>query len=331
MKKYLFLIFVCFSCTSQPKAPKTTTFSGVAMTIPYKVIIGSNLNPESYELVQDIIAQVFEQVNQTYNNFNPESEISRINQLRSHENTSISKELYDIFQLTQQVVHDTEGLFDPTIAGLEKVWRQAQKEDRIPSEEELIDIKTAIGWNNLSYTPTSFTKSHSKTEIDLCGIAKGYAIDLLEKALIEAGYSNIFIEWGGEIKSHGSHPDNRLWTAMIMTPQEKPYSLLQLHNQAIATSGDYINYWEQTHQGDRYCHIYHPLSLTPIAIDENEISSVTVVGDSCAICDALATAVMNMSSKEEAEKWGKQFSSNNPNYSFWIFSKKRNPTALNKN
>lgn len=112
-------------------------------------------------------------------------------------------------------------------------------------------------------------KTNSNTSIDLGGIAKGHCVDKLLERINEAGYSDVFVDWGSEIRAVGQvssniqsfviskHPDNRPWRIAVMEPPSisdmftrwknetnQPLTdrlaTMNVRNQAIATSGDYM-------------------------------------------------------------------------------------------
>ena len=127
-------------------------------------------------------------------------------------------------------------------------------------------------------------------EIVLSGIAKGFAVDRVSEWLSAQGVSSSLVEIGGEIRTGGTKPGGHPWSVGIEQPTAHTRSLqktISLTNLAMATSGDYRNYFEKN--GQRYSHTIDPRTGRPI---EHRLASVTVIDKSCMTADALATAMM---------------------------------------
>ncbi len=238
--------------------------------------------------VEGIIERTFEEIDQIYNNWNPNSEISRVNRQPGHAPIELSAELASFLHWIDSLVTLTEGRFDPTVEPLCHFWKQGMA----PPPELL---KT-IGWQTLSLAGTILTKSYSETAIDLGGIAKGYAVDLLASRLKAAGCKHVYVAWGGEIRTLGSHPNHRPWRIGI-----RGADVIEMEDEAIATSGDYLQQWSL---GEiTYCHIIDPRTKLPLEVLPSSIRSASVVMESCALADALATALMLFPSADLAEQW----------------------------
>jgi FAD:protein FMN transferase len=272
-------------------------FTGIAMTIPYCVQIGASLSEKQICTIEGVILETFSEINQIYNNWNPESEISKLNQAPAYEKICLSEKLAAFLQFTDQIVAQTEGRFDPTVEPLQQLWKSSLKEGSCPPKDALIEIQEAVGWAKIHLENGFFWKEHPLTAIDLGGIAKGYAVDLLTERLLAHGYTSIYVEWGGEIRTAGYHPDQRPWKIAI----EGVLTPLVLTDLAIATSGSYIQNWQVN--GISYTHIIDPKTQEPI--QNALISSASVIAPTCREADAIATALMLFPSKEAAKTWAK--------------------------
>lgn len=322
MKYLSFLCVFLIACSKQPSTPKTTTFSGVAMTMPYKIIIGKNLDAIERKKLEESIEKTFSLVNKTCNNWNEDSEISHFNKLSAYEKCPISFTLKQLFDLVDVAYKLSHHRFDPTVAPLASLWQHAKIENRYPLQSEIDAITPSIGWHTIHFTDGIFYKEHSDTQIDLCGIAKGYAIDLLAEQFTLLGYSDYFIEWAGEIKAMGKNPNRGAWIAAIAGPTGAIYSTIPLSAASLATSGDYINFWKQTQEDNvLYSHIYDTKNLSPMNVLQTALTSASVLSQSCALADALATTCMSFSSLKEAQKWSEEVQRADPSYVFWLFSK----------
>ncbi|MBS4165922.1 FAD:protein FMN transferase [Neochlamydia sp. AcF65] len=328
--QFFILIFLLYAC-SNFTYEKLTLFSGSEMTINYRILIGHPLTASEKALVSNIIRNTFEEVNHIYNKWNPSSELSCLNRLKAGTVVSISAELEQLLNLTEKIVLLSEGRFDPTIEPLQALWKKHLEQGQIPSEGEILSVATKIGWNKIHFGQGKFYKDLDDIQIDLGGIAKGYCVDLLTDRLYEAGYTNLFVEWGGEIKTSGKHPQGRPWNIFISrlgnNNPENAIAKVSLRNQAIATSGDYFQSWTiETKKGDTayptitYFHIFDPARLTPLTITRENVASASVLAPSCALADGLATTALMFRSKKEAQRWADKITNDYPEIVFWIVS-----------
>ncbi len=349
MIRFLLFLIMAVSCQNHPEVhvvqklgpTGTTDFSGEAMTMHYKIIVGAVLNQDEIHAIKDLIAATFNEVDQVYNKWNLNSEVSHLNRIKSGIKVQISPELQRLFNETQLIVELSEGRFDPTIEPLQRLWKINLQEGRTPSQEEIEAIAPVIGWDKIHVVEGVFSKDHDKTELDFGGIAKGLAIDLLVERFQQKGYRDLFVEWGGEIRAIGVHPEQRPWTVYISRfgddDPEHAIDTLFLNNQAIATSGDYLQNWSISSSPEEnrgkiitYFHIFDSETLHPLKISSTSIASVSVVAENCAFADGLATAVMLCPDHASAEAWVRGIIVLYPNVSFWIASRNQVINILNK-
>jgi thiamine biosynthesis lipoprotein len=306
---------------------RTTVFSGEKMTMRFKVIIGQSLTHQQETEISLLLETIFREVNNRFNKWNPLSELSRLNNLKANEKIAISRSLQRLLNETQAIVEITKDRFDPTIEPLQKLWKQKLNRNSIPSANELADIAPAIGWDKVHFDDGVFYKDHDLTQLDLGGIAKGFCIDFIAEKLYDNGYLNTFVEWGGEIRASGQHPDSRPWTIYISRlwddNPENAIAKVYLENQAIATSGDYFQNWSVWTERDTvtYFHIFDPHTLRPLEANQKSIASASVVAGNCAFADGLATAAMMFPTIYEAEQWASEIKERFPEISIWLISR----------
>jgi len=221
--------------------------------------------------------------------------------LRSGE-MPVSAELAGLVQRSQAISEQTDGAFDITVGPLVNLWGFGPKGRVIsaPSADKIASIRTRVGYQKLgvSQNPPLLKKSNN-LQVDLSAIAKGYAVDQLASLLVAKGINNYLVEIGGELKLSGNKPNGESWKIAIeapLTTERSAQHVLPISNIAMATSGDYRNYFEEG--GVRYSHTINPLTGAPI---KHALVSVTVLHPSCADADALATALMVMGDKKGVE------------------------------
>lgn len=133
-------------------------------------------------------------------------------------------------------------------------------------------------------------KIDARLTLDLCGIAKGHALDLLVAAAQRFGYSHFLAEIGGEVLARGTEAGGRPWRVGISDPLGRGlHDVIDTQDLALATSGDAVNSYDVA--GRRYSHIIDPRTDAPVLA---RTASVSVLAPTAMTADALSTALMVM-------------------------------------
>lgn len=300
MLKLLLLLSLCFlGCESK----KTLVYEGRSMTMPYKIIIADPLSAEEMQKVLDTLAFTFKEVNSIYNNWNPDSEVSYFN--REKHSRALSKPLHKLLIIVDKVYHLSEKRFDPTVGPLSMAFHKAYQED---TTLEITD--STIGWDLVDLDERLIGKKDKKISLDLCGIAKGYCLDLLIERFQDLGIKNALVEWAGEIRACGKK-QSLDWKVQI----DEKMPLISLNNEAIATSG---NCYHHISKGQSISHVIHPIKKLPMSLS-SAVKKVSVKAPTCAIADSLATAAMTHNHLEEAQKWAQKITEKHPEITFWFY------------
>ncbi|WP_319777175.1 FAD:protein FMN transferase [Maridesulfovibrio sp.] len=261
-----------------------TTYSIVAYGLPEK------LSPED---LRKGVEQVVAEVNSVMSLFKPDSELSRFNAYRKDDWFSVSKELAGVVQTAKAVNQITGGAFDITVAPLVNLWGFGpdKRPEIIPSEDEIKAAMANVGSDliEVRFNPPALKKLTPTLTLDLAAIAKGYCVDAVSSWLKVSGISSFMVEIGGEIRTGGEKPGNQPWRIAVEKPvsmERSVQALISLSGKAMATSGDYRNYYEV--DGKRYSHIIDPSTGRPI---KHTLVSVSVVDETCSRADAFATGL----------------------------------------
>ncbi len=273
--------------------PTLTHFSGIAMTMPYRISIGHSLSFQEKQAIQKRIDQIFSKIHAVYNHYNPDSIISQINRLDAHIPFPLSAELYHVLKETKHLTAATNGYYDPTVGRKVQLWKTAAEQGLKPAKEALQSSKT--GWQWLKLKENFLEKKDKSVALDLSGYIKGYTLDLLARGLKALGIKHAYLEWSGDITTIGNHPKGRPWQVLLYL--DKPLTV-PLCNSSIATSGNTYQRWNL---GAAYTHIFDPHLQRPKICHGNTI--VSVKATSCALADALATALLLLEDKEKAADW----------------------------
>ena len=295
----LFFILWCFRNTAPliPTAPSLLELRGQRMGTTYKVLLahrGLERNPEA---IQRQINKRLREINQVMSTYIEDSELSRFNQSTSTDWITVSDELLQIVHRAHGISKATNGAFDITVGPAVNLWqfgpRDISQERTLPSERDIQLVQAKIGYQHLHVDQErkSLRKDIPELYVDLSAIAKGYAVDeiitLLKKYPINNG---CMVEIGGEIGTHGHRDDGTPWRIGIQAPDATAGVLsatINLSAQAMATSGDYFNFFEVN--GRRYSHTINPVTAKPVT---HKLTSTVVIAKNCAEADAWATALL---------------------------------------
>jgi thiamine biosynthesis lipoprotein len=238
------------------------------------------------------IEEVLEDVDASMSTWREDSELSQFNQLADQsEWTAISPGLYQVLSKSRQISDLTGGAFDVTIGPVVNLWGfgPEARPERIPTENQLASRLSKTGFENLHLrAEPSALRADQKQYVDLSAIAKGYAVDEVARFLNSEGLSAFLVEIGGEVSAQGHKPGGDAWRLAIedSVPERREVNrVVVIGNRAMATSGDYRNYYES--DGQRFSHTIDPVDGRPIS---HNLASVTVVAEDCMTADALATA-----------------------------------------
>ena len=301
-KNTLSIIFIlllwCISCSNQPSQIE---LSGFTMGTTYNIkIIPEKNSILSTKLIKQNIDSVLISVNYQMSTYLFDSEITQFN---NHESTTSFTVSNDFSLVVERALHWsklTDGAFDITIVPLLYLWgfgpgQASELGDIFPEEHAVQKRRTHVGYEKLTTNKYYLQKKDPFIKIDLNAIAKGFGVDAVYSFLESIGMNNIMVEIGGEVRTKGKNRKNEPWMIAVETPDlesagSKSISwALPLESKAMATSGDYRNYYEI--DGIRYSHEIDPRTGYPA---QTGVASATVVATNCMDADALATALIIM-------------------------------------
>ena len=292
------LLLWCLSCSNQPSQIE---LSGFTMGTTYNIkIIPEKDSILSTKLIKQNIDSVLISVNYQMSTYLFDSEITQFN---NHESTTSFTVSNDFSLVVERALHWsklTDGAFDITIVPLLYLWgfgpgQASELGDIFPEEHAVQKRRTHVGYEKLTTNKYYLQKKDPFIKIDLNAIAKGFGVDAVYSFLESIGLNNIMVEIGGEVRTKGENRKNEPWMIAVETPDlesagSKTISwALPLESKAMATSGDYRNYYEI--DGIRYSHEIDPRTGYPA---QTGVASATVVANNCMDADALATALIIM-------------------------------------
>jgi thiamine biosynthesis lipoprotein len=300
--KLLFLfVALTFITACEDSRRASIELSGKTMGTSYHITViekdGIAVNPQQ---LQQIIDEQLQLINQQMSTYINSSELMVLNRAPIDEWITVTPNVFDVLMLSLEVAWLSNGAFDFTLAPLVNLWgfgpaksqlAIAMEANSVPDAEAIRFALQNTGFEQLEFDVADHRVLKRKAiHLDLSAVVKGFAVDKIAELLLFAGYSDFMVEVGGELRLQGMSPRNQPWRIAIEQPDGlsvgNVFQALSLSNKAMATSGDYRNYFE--HAGKRYSHTIDPATGYPI---EHALASVTVVADNAAFADAFATAI----------------------------------------
>jgi thiamine biosynthesis lipoprotein len=222
--------------------------------------------------------------------YRPNSELMQLCRKAGGDPVPVNEALFYVLSRAQEVSRLSEGAFDVTVGPVVRLWRRARKTQQLPDSQKLAQARALVGYQNvrLDHKARTVQLLKSGMQLDLGGIAKGYAADEALRKLEENGITRALVAAGGDIAVSKPPPGREGWTigiAPLEDPNQKPSRYLFLHDAAVSTSGDAEQYVEI--DGKRYSHIVDP--RTGIGLVGRQ--SVTVVARHGIDADSLTKVV----------------------------------------
>jgi len=295
--------------------PDLTSFSGKIMGTRYSVKLGDATPKSAAEFDQNTLSvehnkvlalakgayRVLQAVDHTMSTWRSDSELSQFNRSADTDWQAFSPATFEVIKKAQQTSQLSAGAFDISVSPLIDLWgfgaganQHPSNFANVPSARAIAKTLNGVGYHfiDLDSDKRAISKQNEHTQLDLSGIAKGYAVDLLADFLDQQGMEHYLVEVGGELRSFGHKPNGTAWRVAIERPQIGQPDVLRVvlpGNNGIATSGDYRHFFMRDAQ--RYSHSIDP--RTGYAIT-HELASVCVIAPTTMEADALSTALMVM-------------------------------------
>ena len=271
------------------------------MGTTYSVTVATHPPAVSREAMQSVVDEVLDEVNRSLSTYDSRSEISRFNANATTDPVAVSPTLRAVAVIADEVSVATGGAFDITVGPLVQAWGfgvASPAPGSIPDPGAIDRLRSDVGFEGLELWADgrSLRKTVPGLQLDVNGIAPGYAVDLIAERFDAIGAHDYLVELGGEVRARGNSPAGRPWRVAVEAPlsgERKPYALVELDGLAVSTSGDYRDFRELN--GRRFSHTINPRTGAPVA---NGLASVTVVHRSAAYADAYATAFMVLGQDE---------------------------------
>lgn len=241
--------------------------------------------------IQDEVEALISEFEGSLSVYNPNSIISKVNR---NESVMLDDYFKTVFNRAKEISDQTGGLFDMSAEPLFREWGFSFKQNTVMNEDKVSQLLESIGMDKVYLDKDRLMKLHPDVKLNANAIAKGYSADIIADLLDAKDIENYLIEVGGEIRTKGISPRNMAWTIGVdrpldtnLIPGQDVQVMLSLSNKALATSGNYRQFYLQ--DGKKISHTINPKTGYPV---DHSLLSVTVIADDAMSADAYATAFL---------------------------------------
>lgn len=276
---------------AEPAAPlQRHEFTRIQMGVPIQISVYA----ASEEAANTAIRAAYDRIkalNDILSDYDPDSELSQLcKNSGPGRPVAASRELRFVLERSLELSADSDGAFDVTIGPIVRLWRKARRTRQLPAAAELEAALGKVDHRSIRVDSRAKTVELLKPgmQLDLGGIAKGYAADEALKALESHGVSRALVAAAGDIVAGDPPPGETGWRVGIgdlKDPESPPTSFVRLARRAVSTSGDAFQFVEI--DGRRYSHLVDP--KTGLGLTRR--SSVTVLAADGITADSLASAL----------------------------------------
>ncbi len=279
--------------SSDPDAPCTrVTLHGPTMGTRWSVSVDAAAHLDLAALRQELAAAV-RLVDEQMSPWKPDSDLMRLNRAPIDTWVDLPAELLAVLACALDIQRLSGGAFDPGVGALVDAWGFGAARDA-PDAAAIHAARQA----RPDSTPDALTLDPSAgrackraaLQLDLCGIAKGYAVDRMAAVLQQHEVRHALAALDGELRAVGRQASGEPWAVALERPEpghRAVQGVIELQDLAVATSGDYRRYLQV---GD--ARLAHTMDARRAAPVNNTVASVTVLASSCMHADAWATALL---------------------------------------
>ncbi|MPM18425.1 FAD:protein FMN transferase [bioreactor metagenome] len=270
-----------------------TTLHGPTMGTRWSVSLDADGNVDLAALRADL-AHAVEQVDAQMSPWKPGSDLTRLNHAAVDTWVPLNAEILQVLDCALEVQRLSAGAFDPCVGALVDAWGFGAARDTPDAQAIHAARQPAAPCSTQPPLeldlPQGRARKHAPVQIDLCGIAKGYAVDRMTTVLQRHGVRHALSALDGELRAIGGQASGQPWAVALERPdlgRRAVHGVIELQDLAVATSGDYRNYLNVGNA--RIAHTMDPRRRAPV---NNAVASVTVLARTCMHADAWATALL---------------------------------------
>jgi thiamine biosynthesis lipoprotein len=237
-----------------------------------------------------------EQLDRILSDYRADSELSRLSTTSVGQPVKISADLFRVLAASQDLAEETGGAFDVTLGPVIRLWRDARKTHVLPAPGALSEAASRCGYRKLHLDEASQTAmlDQADMQLDVGGIAKGYAADEAVTVLSRLGIHSALVAASGDLAFSHAPPGQRGWKIGLdsLDQPDAPFAgVVELSDAAVSTSGDTEQHLDIG--GKRYSHIIDPATHMGLTTAR----TVTVIAARGITADGMATALSVLGSE----------------------------------
>lgn len=295
------------------QSKKLETYSNTSITSGFDTFISIQVTTESQEKFDEyfqISIDKFEELNKyfdIYHTYDGVNNLKTINDQAGIAAVEVDQSIIDMLNVAKEFYDYSDGELDITMGALLQVWHKYREEGllymgegelgRVPSTEELEKAKACSGWEYIEVDDENNTVfiNNPCVSLDVGGIAKGFAAEVIAKELESHGVTIGVVNAGGNTRTIGTKQDDKPWRVQIENPEGNGSTLIveRKGTASFVTSGDYQRYYIAD-DGNIYHHIIDPRTNFPA----DHFHSVTIITPNSAVADALSTTIFTLPYEE---------------------------------
>jgi thiamine biosynthesis lipoprotein len=274
--------------------PSAATAQSADTTRAYRYMMGTSVQVEALggdagtrrAAIEEAFSAIAE-VDRLMSNYRDDSELAAINRAAWREPVRVSDPMLAVLQAAARVSAASSGAFDITVGPLVRLWGFHDKQPHLPSPAELAAVRPIVDYRKLLIDPAAHTVRFAQPgmELDLGGIAKGFAVELAASVLRVRGLGG-FIDAVGNQYLLGTPPGKHRWSVGVKNPDalDRMLGVIDTAEISVSTSADYANFL--TASGRTYGHILDARTLQP----SDAALSVTILSRDGTLADAMSKA-----------------------------------------
>ena len=282
------------------------------MGSPFKIIIYADNDSIANKAAQGAFKRI-EDLNASLSDYRDDSEINAVSaQSGTDQWIPVSKDLFDILYISDDISKKTNGAFDATLGPIVQEWRRATRKGYFPDSALIKNALSKTGYQKIKFDAStqSIQLPVKGMRLDIGGLGKGYAADEAVKILKKYGIKSAMIDAGGKLALMDPPPGEKGWKIVISSGRDS-IETIEYSNVGMATSGPTYRYLD--YKGKRYSHIVDPKTGIGLLYHVR----TTVISPTSVEADALATA-FSVSGIKEGKKYIRRF----PNNKVWLVETK---------
>ena len=301
MKKYLCLAIAILLLLSgcSTVSENTENFQATKDVFAMDTYMNLKAYGENSEIALEIAGDEIKYLDELLSVTNNDSDVRKINNSNGN-SVSVNKETAEIIQNAIEIGDQTNGALDITIYPVLKEWGFTTNDYKIPDGKTIEMLLKNVDYNKIKLDGNSVTIPEN-FELDLGALAKGYTSDKVMEILRNNDVGSAVVSLGGNVQTLGRKPDGSLWKVAVTDPfsPDSAMGVLDVEDKAVITSGNYERYFV-AENGEMYHHIIDPSDGYPA---DSGLVSVTIIGDSGIMCDALSTALFVSGFEKAVNYW----------------------------